>query len=199
MTQTDDHPATRMRAAERRELVLDAAMQVFGDYGYVGSTTAQVARAAGVSQPYVVRMFGTKEQLFLDVITRALERLLTSFRQAVADTASAEPLTQRLGSAYVNQLRDRGLLLSLMHAFVLGKDPVIGPAGRGGFMQVYRFLRDEAGFGAAEAQGFLAEGMLINTMIGLRMTDEFDGDPEVRELLECAFPTKIDLVRSLAQ
>ena len=45
-----------------------------------------VARAAGVSQPYVVRMFGTKENLFLEVLERALERLLGAFRAAVEET-----------------------------------------------------------------------------------------------------------------
>ncbi|MBN8883980.1 MAG: helix-turn-helix transcriptional regulator, partial [Salana multivorans] len=47
-----------MRGSERRELVLSAAAEVFGERGYVGATTDAVARAAGVSQPYVVRMFG---------------------------------------------------------------------------------------------------------------------------------------------
>ncbi|MDF2444417.1 MAG: TetR/AcrR family transcriptional regulator, partial [Subtercola sp.] len=76
-------PLTRMRGEDRRESILQAAMQVFGDYGYVGSTTAQIARAAGVSQPYVVQTFGTKEQLFLAVIEQALDRLLAAFAEVV--------------------------------------------------------------------------------------------------------------------
>ena len=59
--------------------------------------------------------------------------------------------------------------------------------------------RDEAGFTVDESQNFLSGGMLVNTMIGLRMTDEFDGDPSARELLTAAFPEKLDLMRSLTE
>jgi AcrR family transcriptional regulator len=189
---------TRMRSDERRESILQAATQVFGKSGYVGTTTADVARAAGVSQPYVVRLFGTKEQLFLDVIDRALQLLLAGFRAALDDTGTDEPLERRMGQAYIDQLNQHGLLLSLMHAFVLGREPVIGAAARHGFMAVYRFLRQEAGFDTDQVQQFLASGMLVNTMIGLDMASEFADDPDIRELMECAFPEKLDLVRSLS-
>ena len=48
-----------------------------------------------------------------------------------------------------------------------------------------------------ESQNFLSGGMLITTMIGLRMTDEFDRDPSARELLTTAFLEKLPLIRSL--
>jgi TetR/AcrR family transcriptional regulator len=185
----------RMRAHDRRELVLTAATAVFGERGYVGTTTDAVARAANVSQPYVVRMFGTKEALFLAVLDRALERLLATFRAAIAEDphSSPEDTHQRIGASYGELLTDRGLLLSLMHAFVLGSDPEIGRAARRGFLEVYRLLRHEARFTAQEAQTFLASGMLLNTLIGLRMADDFD-DPDVRELIECAAPTKAEVL-----
>src|SRR5215216_1796325 len=99
-------PIPRMRAEDRRELVLTAATAVFGERGYFGATTDAVARAAGVSQPYVVRMFGTKEALFLAVLRRAVERLLETFREAIrADpTASAEDLHHRIGISYADLL-----------------------------------------------------------------------------------------------
>lgn len=186
-------PATRMKSEDRRELILTAATEVFGEFGYVGTTTERVAQAADVSQPYVVRMFGTKEKLFLEVIHRALERLLEAFRAALAED---NELTRahRIGLAYVNLMSDRGLLLVLMHAFVLGSDPVIGEAARCGFLEVYEFLRTEAGFDAAESQQFLANGMLVNTMIGIRMSDEYTSNPLATELLDEAFPQKLDLL-----
>jgi TetR/AcrR family transcriptional regulator len=187
-----------MRAEERRELILEAAMGVFGDYGYVGTTTDQVARAAGVSQPYVVRIFGTKEKLFLEVLQRALATLMTAFRAALAEKNDT-PVHVRLGRAYVELLNDRGLLLSLMHGFVLGSDPQIGNAARCGFLEVYTFMRAEAGFTAAEASQFLSAGMLINTMVGLRMGDAYDSNSVARELLESAFPEKLDLMLALGK
>ncbi len=187
-----------MRAEDRRELILAAATRVFGDYGYVGATTSQVAQAAGVSQPYVVRMFGTKETLFIEVLRRALDRLLQTFRAVLAEESDV-PLARRLGLSYVNLVSEPGLLLSLMHGFVLGSDPVVGTAARCGFMEVYAFLRDEAGFGPDEVQSFLAGGMMVNTMVGLRMTDDYDSNPAVRELLVAAFPEKLELLRAVAR
>ncbi len=194
---------TRMRSQDRRELILEAATAVFGERGYVGATTDAVARAAGVSQPYVVRMFGTKEALFLEVLHRALGKLLAAFRSALKETgplAAGSPDVVRagLGRAYADLLTDRGLLLSLMHAFVLGADPVIGKAAREGFLDVYKFLRFEAGFSSVEADEFLAHGMMLNTMVGLRMADEYShGDPCAVDLLETAMPNKLDLLLSM--
>ena len=89
----------------------------------------------------------------------------------------------------------RGLLLSLMHAFILGSDPEIGRAARRGFLEVYKFLRFEAGFSPAEADIFLAHGMMMNTMVGLRMADEYaNGDPCAIDLLETAMPSKLDVL-----
>jgi AcrR family transcriptional regulator len=185
-----------MKAGDRRELILAAAMAVFGDYGYVGTTTDQIARAAGVSQPYVVRMFGTKEKLFVEVLERALAKLFEVFRAALADD-NGEPVAHRMGLAYIGLLSERGLLLSLSHSFLLGADPVIGGFARRGFLEVYAFLRDEAGFSPEESQQFLASGMLTNTMIGLRMTDQYDIDPQAREMLLACFPEKLDVVLGL--
>jgi TetR/AcrR family transcriptional regulator len=127
-----------MRAEERRELILDAATLVFGDHGYAGATTALIARAAGVSQPYVVRVFGTKERLFLEVLTRSLGLLLGAFRVALAEQTDL-PVARRIGLAYAGLAARRGMLPSLMHALVLGGDPAIGPVARDGFTVVYRF------------------------------------------------------------
>jgi AcrR family transcriptional regulator len=182
-----------MKSDDRRQQILEAATTVFGEYGYYGTTTDQVAKAAGVSQPYVVRMFGTKEKLFLEVLYRALDILLVTFRGALAQESDI-PLGDRFGLAYADLLQDRGLQLSLMHGFVLGSDPKIGPEARRGFLVVYEFMRTEAGFSPEQAQEFLARGMLLNTLVGLRMTDEYESSPLAREMLECLLPEKLDVV-----
>jgi len=193
-------PVPRMKSEQRRELILAAAAAVFGERGYVGATTDAVARAAGVSQPYVVRMFGTKTALFRAVLERSLERLLGEFRDEIARVrGGAGDLHECIGRRYVGLLSDRGLLLSLMQAFMLGADPDIGPVARAGFLRVYRLLRDEAGFSPEEAAGFLSGGMMINTLVGLRMGADYDTDAEVREMLQAVMPSKAELLRDLAR
>lgn len=185
-----DSTTKRLSSEERRAQILVAALAVFGSKGYVGTTTDDIARAASVSQPYVVRLFGTKEKLFLEVLEDAVEDLLREFRAALAedDGRSAQ---QRMGDAYVDLLRERGLHQTLSHAFLLGAHPVIGPAARRCFTRVWDFVREEAGFDADDARAFLAQGMLINTMIGLRLVDDTESDSGIAELFLSCFPTDV--------
>src|SRR4051794_11712013 len=110
--------STRMTAAERRERILAAAAEVFGRRGYVGATTDQVARAAGISQPYVVRLFGSKEALFLAVIENAKEALPAAFRSALDDLPAGSAYDgatgKALGERYIDLARERGVHLSLL-------------------------------------------------------------------------------------
>lgn len=195
----------RIPSAERREQILAAASLVFGERGYFGATTDQIAKAAGISQPYVVRMFGSKENLFVEVLDRSLEKLLSAFTSGVAEwKADGSPagdsetphqeLARRLGLAYVDLIEDRGLLLSLMQAFSMGHDAVVGAKAREGFLTIYRLIRDEAGFSPEETRTFLAEGMLLNTLLGLRLPDSYGHDAAATELLECTFRTKLQLM-----
>src|SRR3954471_13740316 len=76
---------SRMSGADRRELVLAAATRAFSRGGYAGTSTDAVAKEAGVSQPYVVRIFGTKLELFLEVFERACERIRQAFEAVLAE------------------------------------------------------------------------------------------------------------------
>ena len=129
----------RMKAAERRELILEAATAVFGAKSYVGTTTDEVARAAGVSQPYVVRLFGTKEKLFIAVIERAYARLIDGFRQALP--GDVEGRKERMGTAYTDLLTERGMLPVIANSTTLGGEPEIGSVARAGFSSIWRFVR----------------------------------------------------------
>jgi TetR/AcrR family transcriptional regulator len=180
--------STRMRSEDRRELILQAATKVFAEYGYHGSTTDQVAKAAEVSQPYVVRMFGTKQQLFVEVLHRALSLLMQNFETQLARGLGPDEVKAALGDSYAAlSQREEGLLLALMQGFVMGRDPVIGPVARAGFMKVVAFLTERVGMSMPQASDFLAGGMLINTLVGIRMQDAVDDYPHVRELMECVF------------
>jgi TetR/AcrR family transcriptional regulator len=165
--------AARMPAAQRRDLILTAATELFAQRGYHGTTTDQVARAAGISQPYVVRLFGTKEQLFLEVLGRALETLFVAFRGALPDPGDGSRPEQRLGEAFIDLVRSVGLHRTLLHAFVSGNDPVIGAAARKGFVSIYTFLRDEAHFVPEQIQQFLGYGMLMSVLLGIELPSTF--------------------------
>ena len=64
-----------MPAAERREMVLEAAVADFAAHGLAGASTEDVAHRAGISQPYLFRLFPTKKALFLALVERCFRRI----------------------------------------------------------------------------------------------------------------------------
>lgn len=171
----------RMSRDERREQILDAAMRVFADGGYAGTSTDQVARAAGVSQPYVVRLFGTKRDLFLALFERVGARILTAFEAVPAGPHAAK----ELGDAYVRLLDDRDVLRVLMHGFVAGSDPEIGRSARTILARVFYLYRERTGGTSADARDFAARGMLINVLLAAGAVENAANEPAVADLLSC--------------
>ena len=76
---------TRQTAAERREAVLVAAQAAFARRGLHGTSTEEIAAAAGISQPYLFRLFGTKKRLFVATVERCMADTLELFRTAAGD------------------------------------------------------------------------------------------------------------------
>ena len=188
-----DTDSARKTAGERRESILRAAAQVFGRRGYVGATTDQVAKAAGISQPYVVRLFGSKEALFLEVLESAKRELLTAFRESIAEAGGGDTARTRrlLGERYVELARERGVHLSLLQAFVQGADPVVGAAARAGYLEIWRMLRDEAGLSTEQARDFLGQGMLISVLLAVDMPVLAGLEPDAHALLQAACGDKL--------
>lgn len=176
----------RLSGEDRREQILEAATVVFAERGYVGGTTDAVAKQAAISQAYVVRMFGSKERLFVEVARRAAERVTHGFRGEIATfdgTESYEEKKERLGSVYAALVADRGILLVLMHLFSLGHDATFGPTSRRCFLDIYRMTRDEAGMTPEQTSAFMAQGMLMNTILAMRLPDIVNEDPDALELV----------------
>ena len=57
--------APRMAAADRRKHLIETAIRLFTEGSYHGTTTAEIARAAGVSEPILYRHFASKRDLYL--------------------------------------------------------------------------------------------------------------------------------------
>src|SRR4051794_27131521 len=180
---------TRMGAEERREQVLGAATRAFARTGYAGTSTDAVAREAGVSQPYVVRMFGTKLELFLAVFDRATDRIKAAFH-SVLDSGPFDPDDDedwaRLGTAYTELLTDRDFLLVTMHGFAAGDDPALGKHGRVCMGEIFDLVRST---GATEEQAttFVSHGMLLNVLLAMRAPEHPEDSQALADMAGCAF------------
>lgn len=183
-------------------MILDVARDVFGRQGYHGTTTDQIANAAGISQPYVVRMFGSKEALFLEVLHGALDALVDAWRATLAalpDGADEHARSMAIGSQFIDLAATRGLHTVLLQGFVSGAEPAIGRAARDGFLDIYRFLRDEAGVSDEQVNRFLASGMLFSVMLAIDMPTRFDEDPDAAALLQATFGDKCAQIVAMAR
>src|SRR5712691_3407818 len=110
---------------ERREDILDAALQEFAERGYHGASTEDIARRAGISQPYVFRLFGTKKDLFKAVVARCFRETLEMFQRA-AEGLRGEAALKAMGDAYVERLQaDSVRLRAQMQAYAACDDPDI--------------------------------------------------------------------------
>jgi len=76
---------------EKRELIREAALEVFSQYGFRGSTIDQIAEAAGMSKPNLLYYFKNKEEIFATLIQRLLETWLAPLKEMDAE---GEPQTE---------------------------------------------------------------------------------------------------------
>jgi len=76
--------STRLPAHVRRQALVDTALVVFAEGSYRGTTTAEIARRAGVSEPILYRHFASKRDLYLACIDEAWRRLRTQWEETLA-------------------------------------------------------------------------------------------------------------------
>jgi AcrR family transcriptional regulator len=169
----------RMTADERRDAIVAAAVEEFATGGLVGASTDAIARRAGVSQPYVFQLFGTKKELFLAVVRHAFERTRRHFDQAArdfvpGDDPTCNTLLEAIGHSYMTLLADRPLLLVQLQAYAACSDPDVQVVVREEFGALHRRVRQLSGASPHEIHHFFAEGMLLNIAAAV----ELGGNPK---------------------
>ena len=153
----------RGSAEERREDVLRAAMIEFAKGGLDGTSTDAIARRAGISQPYLFRLYPTKRALFLAAVERTFAEVGRVFREAGEGLSGLEA-KHAMGAAYGTLLqRDRTFLGMQMQAYAAcnGDDEVRAVTRR----ELARLWENIVTVGAMSeelAQAFVAHGMLCN-------------------------------------
>lgn len=150
-------------AASRKEQIMQSAAALFASQGFYKTTTAHVAEAVGVTQPYVFHFFKTKEQLYLAVLERAYERMQHAFASV---EAPPERLSDRMGEAFNNLLEThRNEMLLLMQCFTT-PEPGVREFSKERFSLIYDRLKErfeKAGVSNAsrEASVFISCGLII--------------------------------------
>jgi AcrR family transcriptional regulator len=175
-------PATvRMTADERREAILEAARAEFASAGFHGTSTETIAERAGISQPYLFRLFGTKKELFLASVRRCFRETLETFQRAAEGKRGEEALTA-MGEAYLALLLDRSRLQAQMQAYAACDDPEVCAAVREGFGDLVTWVERVSGLAPAELSSFFARGMLLNVVASMDLLHS--DEPWARRLVD---------------
>ncbi|WP_433463403.1 TetR/AcrR family transcriptional regulator [Spirillospora sp. CA-128828] len=160
----------RLAGADRREQVLRLAAEEFAQHGLHGVSAEVIARKAGITHAYVFRLFGTKKQLFLEVVGRAFAEMADGLA-ASAGTASGLDALAAMGRRYYDSLRNHTLLLLQLQAFAACGDAEVREAVRENFGRLWQTVSDATGLDAVQIKTFMAYGMLLNTNAALATAD----------------------------
>ncbi len=164
------HGGLRKSADERRREVLAAAVHEFARAGYAGTSTEHIAQRAGISQPYLFRLFPNKRALFLAAVSLGLERIIDAFDVASRGLTGQEAL-MAMGAGYGALIADRDLLLLQLHSYAAADDPEVRACVREGWSRLVAFVGERSGADPPALQSFFGTGMLMNVVCALGFED----------------------------
>lgn len=159
---------TRQTAEIRREAVLEAARIEFARRGLHGASTDAIARRAGISQPYLFRLFGSKKKLFLAVNEMCFVRTLDVFREAARGKSGEEALNA-IGAAYRALIdEDQTLLQGQLQSYAAAvDDPEVRASSARGYGRLVDYVETVSGADRPTISRFFATGMLLNVLVAL--------------------------------
>lgn len=184
-------PRSRLPASQRRRAILEAACRVFSAGSYRGVTTADIARATGVTEPVLYRHFGSKRELYLAVLQLAWDEIRAEWDRVVAETERAGEWIPRMAKVALVARGGRTALADLWMQSLAeaNDDPVIGRFLRDQMREVHDYVAEVIRRGQkagalhpdrdadAEAWIFLAGGLLVTVarrLGGLLSEDDLD-------------------------
>jgi len=149
--------------------VLDAAVVEFSEKGLHGASTEAIAGRAGISQPYVFKLFGTKKDLFLAAVGRVCDRIVKAWEESIAGDPN-DPL-HAMGKAFAGLTFHREELMLVLQACAASKDPDVLALMRARMERMYDYVGSATGESDERVQAFFAQGMLLTVGAGLALPE----------------------------
>lgn len=163
---------TSAKSDERRRDVLEAAVTCFSRKGFYGTATQEIADLAGISQPYVYRLFANKQELFAGAVHQVSALMQSTIAShAHADHEDPEIALQAAREAYGALIQDRTVMMFLMHANCAADEPIVGDAVRDCYAKQVEMVSDLYGFDAESTRRWFGAGMLDNVVRALRLRE----------------------------
>ena len=165
------NPATtqRLTADQRRNEILDVALDLFAERGLYGTSTDEIARRSGISQPYLFRLFGTKKELYLATVALCFAETLEMFQDASAGKTGEEALKAISKVYHETVLSDPRRLQGQMQAYAACDDPDVREVCRRGYGRLVEHVEAVSGFPSEEVRNFFAIGMFLNVIASMEL------------------------------
>jgi len=175
--------------------VLAAAITEFARSGYAGTSTEAIATRAGISQPYLFRLFGTKKDLFVATYDLVGLRIVNELTRA-GEGLEGEEAKVAMGDAYLELMQDPEMLQVQLHGFAAAPaDPDIARSCRRTFEVLADVFYERTHGTEDDLREFFAMGMLINVMSAIDVL----GEPGSWAQRICQLPEKADAIKAASQ
>lgn len=161
------------KSDSRKEDILKAAVTVFAHKGYYRATTADIAKKASISQPYVYNFFDNKEELLIAALIRSWDNTLQAF---VSEQGDSDNIEQQFIIAYEKLMETHKDEILLQVQALAIREPKIQSVMQDGFRKIKTYVSmrfDKADVVDVDTKviNFLARGMLCNISTSLDMPD----------------------------
>ena len=186
---------SRQTAGERRTAVLAAAITEFARSGYAGTSTEAISNRAGISQPYLFRLFGTKKDLFVATYELVSDRIIAAMTRA-GTGLDGEAAMAAMGEAYGELMQDPEMLQVELHGFAAAAgDPDIAAACRRTFEVLWHLVHERTQLPDEDVLRFFSMGMMMNVMSAIDLLSVNEHWAQSF----CPMPDKITAIRAASQ
>jgi AcrR family transcriptional regulator len=189
-----------MSAEDRRKAVIKAAISEFAVHGLDGTSTEAIAERAGISQPYIFRLWPNKKDLFLAAVEAGFdltEKVMRNAAESLPDTevtsrlchatghpsehkhllkSVISPRLHAMAHAYVQLLTKREVLLMQMQSYAACWDDDVRKLVRDRWRRLRQVVEELSGESGPELNMFFARGMLLNVAACMHLPTS--GDPD---------------------
>jgi AcrR family transcriptional regulator len=155
-------PKPRLKADERRGVILDAAAETFAERGYLGASIDRIAQAAGISPPVIYRHFGSKKDLYVELLQASGTALLEATTREEGYESVEELLRENI-RAFFHFVEEHPAAWRLLFL-----DPAPDPE----IAEVQRQIQEQATKRLAEVIVARVRGLKVSTRIRRREADE---------------------------
>ncbi len=131
----------RLKAAQRREQLIEVATRLFARSGYEATTTAAIAEAAGVTEPILYRHFKSKQELFVAIVREVSQHTLTQWQELIGHVSDPAERLRVVAASLPDHMKRLADYYHVLHgALATSRDKKVLAVMREHYQQIEDFF-----------------------------------------------------------